>query len=145
MAHYSTTVRTPMSPTDAFAYTADIRNFSDWDPGVTKVRQQAGDGPSTGAAYDVTVQGFPKNITMRYDMTLCEQPNRVELISQTATLRSVDTITVEPEGDGAKVTYEADLTLRGPLALFDPLLRLVFNRIGDRAAEGLRKALRAAP
>jgi len=40
------------------------------------------------------------------------------------------------------VTYDAILTLRGPLGLFDPLLRLAFGRIGDRAAAGMRKALR---
>ena len=32
---------------------------------------------------------------------------------------------------GSDVTYDATLELRGPLALLDPLLGLVFNRIGD--------------
>ena len=41
------------------------------------------------------------------------------------------------------MTYDADLTLKGPLGL-DPLLKLAFNRIGDRAVDGLRGTLQAA-
>ena len=38
-------------------------------------------------------------------------------------------------------TYTADLHLKGVLGLADPLLSLVFNRLGDRAAAGLRRQL----
>ena len=44
-------------------------------------------------------------------------------------------------GVGSVVTYDAELRLNGPLAVFDLGLRLVFDRIGDRAAAGLRRAL----
>ena len=56
-------------------------------------------------------------------------------------LTSDDRITVEADGDQTLVTYQADLTLNGVLGLADPLLRLAFGRIGDRAAVGLRTAL----
>ena len=39
--------------------------------------------------------------------------------------------------------YDADLTLKGPLRVFDLGLRAVFGRIGDRAAAGLRAHLGA--
>ena len=42
---------------------------------------------------------------------------------------------------GTLVTYDADLALKGPLKLADPLLGLAFNRVGDRALAGLRKTL----
>ena len=57
------------------------------------------------------------------------------------TLRSVDEIRVESAGDGAVVTYDARLGMRGVLRVADPLLALAFGRIGDRAAAGLRRAL----
>ena len=41
------------------------------------------------------------------------------------------------------MTYDATLTLNRPLGLFDPLLRLAFRRIGDRAAAGLKRVLPA--
>jgi hypothetical protein len=42
------------------------------------------------------------------------------------------------------VSYEAELTLKGPLRVLDPLLGLAFNRVGDRAAAGLRAKLTSA-
>lgn len=45
-----------------------------------------------------------------------------------------------PVGEGT-VTYDADLALKGPLRIADPLLGLAFDRVGDRALEGLRATL----
>ena len=42
---------------------------------------------------------------------------------------------------GTRVTYDADLALKGPLRIADPLLGLAFDRVGDRALEGLRERL----
>jgi hypothetical protein len=42
---------------------------------------------------------------------------------------------------GTRVTYDADLALRGILRIADPLLGLAFNRVGDRALAGLRRTL----
>ena len=43
MARYITKVRTSRSSADAFGYMADLRNFAEWDPGVSKVVQVEGD------------------------------------------------------------------------------------------------------
>jgi hypothetical protein len=39
----------------------------------------------------------------------------------------------------------ADIALKGPLKLTGPLFSLVFNRVGDRARDGLRERLEGAP
>lgn len=61
-------------------------------------------------------------------------------------LKSTDRITITREAVGGNhgtlVTYDADLQLNGVLRLADPLLRLAFGRIGDRAAAGLRRVLK---
>ena len=141
MARYVTAVRTSMSPAEAFAYMADLRNFAAWDPGVTEVEQVVGDGPGADATFDVTVKGFPSAITLRYETRLYEPDTRLVVRADSSTLTSVDEVTVVPDGDGCIVTYDAELTLRGLLVVFDPGLRLVFGRIGDRAASGLCAAL----
>ena len=89
----------------------------------------------------VTVKGVPAPITLRYETRLYEPDARLVVRADSATLTSVDEVTVVPDGDGCIVTYDAELTLRGLLGVFDLGLRLVFGRIGDRAAAGLRKAL----
>lgn len=142
MPHYRTTVRTPWSQQRAFDYLADLEHFADWDPGVKRSVQVGGGGAAVGSAYDVTVGGIGRDLTLRYEIVSLESPGRVEVRAETSTLLSVDVMTFEPAGDsGCVVTYDADLSLKGVLGLGNPILGIVFGRIGDRAAAGLRRAL----
>ena len=78
---------------------------------------------------------------MRYEVKEYEPPRRILLVARTAFLTSVDEVRVEAAGAGSLVTYDATLTLNGPLGLFDLFLRPALRRIGDRAAAGLRRVL----
>ncbi len=140
MAHYVTSVATPLSAAEAFAYMADITRFVEWDPGVKRVVRVAGHGAGVGTTYDLKVEAGGTTV-MRYEVTEYEPPRRILLVARTTFLTSVDEVRVDAAGSGSIVTYDAKLTLHGPLTLFDPLLRLAFRRIGDRAAVGLRRVL----
>lgn len=141
MARYIARVRTERAPADTFTYMADLRNFEEWDPGVVRSIQVEGDGPGPGAVYDVTVDNGGRQTTLRYRVTDYDAPQRVKVVGETRFLLSVDEITVEAGEGGTVVTYDAELTLKGPLRLADPLLRPLFDKIGDKAAEGLTGAL----
>ena len=81
-------------------------------------------------------------MTLRYDTIAFDDATAtMTAFAENALLSSEDTITVEADGEGSIVTYDAELKLKGFLALSDPLLGLTFNQIGDRAAGGLVKAL----
>lgn len=141
MATYTVTVQTPMAPADAFAYMADLRNFAEWDPGVTGVVQTDGVGGAADAEFDVELDGPLGTYTLHYATVAYAPSSMVKVRAESKVLTSVDTVTIVAAGDGAAVTYEAELELWGPLRLFDPLLGLAFQRIGDRAAAGLVDAL----
>lgn len=144
MARYVTTVRTGWSAEQAFEFMADLRNFATWDPGVRRVVQVEGAAGGPDAVFDVTVAGVGRDLTLRYRTVQHDAPESLLVVASTGLLTSEDRVTVVPEPDGgASVTYDADLRLGGPLRLADPALRLVFGRIGDRAAAGLRAALGA--
>ena len=140
MARYITTVRTQLTPEEAFEYMADLRNFAEWDPGVKKVEQVVGNGGGADTEFDVTVT------TMRYRTTVFNPTTELVAVAKTRMLKSTDRITITREAVGGNhgtlVTYDADLQLNGVLRLADPLLRLAFGRIGDRAAAGLRRVLK---
>lgn len=142
MARYIVQVRTPMPPSEAFAYMADLTNFAEWDPGVDRVEQVEGDGAGLGAAFDVAVKVPGRTMTLRYETTAFDdEATTMTAVAQNAFMTSEDTITVEADGKGSIVTYDAELKLRGLLGLSDPLLALTFNQIGDRAAAGLAETL----
>jgi hypothetical protein len=131
-----------MSPDAAFAYVADLTNFEHWDPGVASSTRVAGTGITADTAYDVRLSTLP--MTLRYEtVTLDEAGRRLTVRARNLWFTSLDTITVaeEPTGDGAVVDYHAELTLNGPLRIADPLLGRSFDRVGDKAAAGLRTAL----
>ena len=141
MARYVTTVRTAKTPRKAFDYMADLRNFAEWDPGVKAVKQVEGSGGSSDAVFDVTVAGPVWDLTLRYVTEEYDAPRNLLVVARSLIFTSIDRITVEPDGKGSVVTYDADLRLNGPLRVGDLGLRLVFGRIGDRAAAGLRRVL----
>lgn len=140
MARYVTSIPSPMTAEQAFAYMADVTHFSDWDPGVRKVRRVSGDGLGVGTSYDLVVKTVGTT-TMRYVVKEFEAPRRMLLVSKTPFVTSVDEISVVPSSTGSTVTYDAKLTMNGPLRIFDPLLHRAFRIIGDRGAAGLRRVL----
>lgn len=146
MARYVTTQPTEWTAEVAFSWMADLRHLAVWDPSITSVDQVAGDGPAVGAEYDVTLHAAGGERTMRYRIEELDRSARTLLaVSETPVLTSYDRISVEAGGaGGADVTYDADLVLKGPLKVGDPLLDKQFRKMGDEAAEGLRSELAKA-
>ena len=116
---------------------ADLRNFASWDPGVSSSEQVKGAGPGPGAAYQVVANGTK----LTYVIVDYDRPRRLVAEANTDRLRSYDVITVESDGNGCVVAYDATLELKGLYRLFGPLLGVLFRRIGSKADEGLQKAL----
>ena len=67
------------------------------------------------------------------------------LEAHTSDFRSYDVITVAPTPSGCLVSYDADLALKGVRRPFDPVLRLAFKVVGDRARNGLARAVQNQP
>jgi carbon monoxide dehydrogenase subunit G len=144
MARYLATVETPRDQQDVFAYLSDFSTTQQWDPGVAEA-QRLDDGPiAVGSGFRVVAELMGRRTPLTYVVTALDAPHSITLRGENATVVSLDTIAFEQAADGGtRVSYDAELTLKGPLGLGDPLLRLVFSRIGDRAVAGLREALGA--
>lgn len=146
MAHYRTTVSSPASAEDVYAYLADFATIADWDPGVRQAHLIAGDPATSGAVYRVVTSNLGVSLPLDYEILEAVAPadgfaGRVVLEANTKDFRSYDVITVEPTASGCDVTYDADLALKGFRRPFDPFLRLAFGVIGGRARDGLRSAV----
>jgi len=137
MARYTTTIASPWPAEKAFDYMADLRNFEAWDPGVKASKMTTGSAPGVDTAYDVTTA----LTTLTYVTKEYSPPNRTVAEANTPLLHSYDIIEVTETAEGCEVFYDAELTLNGPLGIADPLLRVAFNRIGDKAAAGMADAL----
>ena len=142
MARYVTTIDSPRAREELFAYLADFSNAPEWDPGVTSAERLAGEGPvASGEEFRLMVRSVQGEMPLTYRVTAIDRPASVTFRAESGLLVSLDTISFTQHDGGTLVRYDADLRLKGPLRLADPLLRIVFSRIGDRARDGLCRAL----
>ena len=142
MPRYVVTVPSSWSPDRAYSYMADMTNYVEWDRGIMRVTQTKGSGGGEGAVYEVTTRGFGgRDMLLTYETTEHDGSTNVLLVGRNFMFTSVDRITVAPTATGCDVTYDAKLTFNGLLAPLNLPLGLVFNKVGDAAARGLRKKL----
>lgn len=142
MPRYVVTVPSSWSPDRAYSYMADMTNYVEWDRGIMRVTQTKGSGGGEGAVYEVTTRGFGgRDMLLTYETTEHDGSTNVLLVGKNFMFTSVDRITVAPTATGCDVTYDAKLTFNGMLAPLNLPLGLVFNKVGDAAARGLRRKL----
>lgn len=143
MARYTTSVRSPRPAEEAFAYLSDFSTTAEWDPGVAEAERLTAGPLGEGSEFRVVAEFMGRMVPLTYFVTAYEPPRRIVLRGESSTVISLDEITVDRSNGGALVTYDARLSLKGPLRVADPVLGLAFKRIGDRAAAGMRGALGA--
>lgn len=141
MARYRDTIASPRSAEDVFDYMAMFSNVSQWHPTAAEAHPIDGNAPGHGARFRVLVRWLGREIPLEYTTTAYERPKRLVLRAENDTTISEDTITVESTGTGCEMTYEARLTIKGAMRIIDPLFGLLFKRLGDNAAAGLRREL----
>jgi|GEM_PF-1242849 len=147
MARYLACIETPLTVDAAFEKLADISRFSEWDPGVLHGRCVKRTAMGVGSIYELLLEAPLGRPVLRYTVDRFERAPRSCVIGFSGAingLASVDEIRVEEVAGQTRVTYDATLTLGGPVGawrLSDRLLNVYFRRLGDRAAVGLRRFL----
>ena len=136
-------VDSPLPAEEVFSRVSDFSSAQDWDPGVVEGERLTGDAIEIGSRFRIVAKFLGSKSELVYEITEFEPGRRVLLRGENSNVVSVDEIVVEPNGDGSRLTYSADLTLKGPLRLADPLLGLVFGGIAKKALAGLTTYLSA--
>jgi carbon monoxide dehydrogenase subunit G len=138
------TVETTAAPDVVFAYLSDFTTTNEWDPGTISTTRASGDG-GVGTVYDNVSEFNGRKSELRYTVLEHHPPSRIVLQGENKTLTALDTMRMEPQGAGTRVTYTADFTFKGVLRLLQPVLGLVlaraFKKLGDEAEQGMREAL----
>ena len=141
VARYVTTIESTLSPAEAFAYMADFSNAARWDPSVVEASRSSEGAAAKGSTFDLVVRFGGRELPMRYEIVAFDEPRSFVIESEKPSFTSRDTITVSPAGDGSSVHYDALLEFKGAGRLLDPVMQLLFNRTGAKAAAGMRAAL----
>jgi hypothetical protein len=145
VAIYAATISSARTAAQTFDYLATFSNAAGWDPGVLS-GEQIGQGPvSIGTQFRLVVPFLGRRLTLIYRVTELVPGHEVVLAAASGLLRATDRIAVTARGSGATVSYQAEVRLRGPLRLLDPLLSRGFRQVGQRATAGLAAVLAQSP
>lgn len=141
MARYRASIETQWMPEQAFAYLSDFSTSAEWDPGVVEAKRAGAGAVGKGTEFRLVAKFLGRKTPLTYRVVEYEPPSAVTFVGENEAVVSHDRITFETVATGTRVTYDAELRLKGLLRVADPLLALAFNRVGDRALGGLRAVL----
>lgn len=154
MATYEAFLSIPRPVPATFGFVSDFRNAALWDPRTYSVEKTT-DGPiGVGTRFVLTgglmredvVQRLrlPKTVVgmaLPYDVVEFDPPHAFALEGESGVVRYRDVLEFSADGDGTRLRYYAELELRGPFAVAEPLLRRTFQRIGDDATRDIPAAV----
>jgi len=145
MARYLATVESRSPAAETFGYLAAFSNAAEWDPGVLAGGQLDPGPVGAGSRFRLVVPFAGARMSLTYQVIGFVPDREVVLHAANAVLRSTDRIVVTGAADGSTVSYDAEVRLRGPLRVLDPLLQPGFRVVAERAAAGLTDALSRRP
>lgn len=141
MARYVASIDATLEPADAFSYLGNFANTQEWDPGVRSATRTDGGALGAGSTFRVEVSFMGRTMPLEYRIIDWSPPRRVVLTTETDRFAGRDEIAVEPAAAGSRITYTADIRLKGLLKIAEPIMALAFRRTGDKAVAGLRHTL----
>lgn len=123
-------------------YLADFTHAEEWDPGTESCTRLDSGPVQVGSRFhnESKIAGVSTELT--YELVTYD-PDKVVLRGENDSATSTDTITVVPlpRGAGTEITYEAVIEAKGAGKLAEPLMKLVFERIGSKTEDQMTEAL----
>lgn len=141
MAHSFNRLHARQSPEVAFDFISDFRHASLWDPRTESVRKLT-DGPiGRGTRFLLRAKLGPVRLDFPYEIVEYDRPSLVVFAGRTSFFDYRERVTFAPAGSGTTIAWDAHMKLRSLLWLGNPILALVYQRIGDDATGGIQRAL----
>ncbi len=140
MATVSRTFLVTPDPATVVDYLKDFSHAEAWDPGTERCTQESPGEVRVGTRWhnESKIAGVSTELTYTLE-TLT--PGRLVFVGVNDSAQSTDTITVQAKGGGSEITYEAVIEPKGAGKLADPLLKLLFERIGTKTEKQMTDVL----
>lgn len=135
MSPIVSTIDIARPPAEVFAYVTDPRRFPEWQRDVVRVEL-------TGDRRFATTRRFARaEWTLVQEITENVAPHRWAVRGVTGPIRPSATVTVEPSGTGARVTFALDFTGSGIGVALLPLVRRQTQRGSPVSYRNLKRLL----
>jgi carbon monoxide dehydrogenase subunit G len=116
------TVTIARPPAQVFDYLADSDNLLKYEPYVEQV-QRTSTGPiGIGSTWTHTRRQGRQRITAPIEITECQPPRRLAIVSGAGAFLVRSAIDFVPEGAGTRLTEVLEMEIKGPMRLLSPLI-----------------------
>jgi len=128
------------TPAVVVEFLKDFSNAEEWDPGTVSCTREDANPVQVGSRFTNVskIAGVTTELSYRLDK-LTE--GSLVFVGENDSAISTDTITVAPHASGSEVTYEAVIEAKGIGKVAEPLLKLVFERMGTKTERQMTEVL----
>jgi carbon monoxide dehydrogenase subunit G len=140
MTTVSRTFTVTPSPAVVLDYLKDFSHAVEWDPGTESCTRIGTGLVGVGSRWHNTSKIAGVSTELVYELTELSDTH-LKLVGSNDTATSTDTITVVPAGSGSEVTYEAVIEMKGAAKLTEPVVKLVFEKIGNDTEDDMTTVL----
>src|SRR5262245_41878956 len=142
MMQYSTVVTIRRPPGDVLAALLDPDLYGEWT-GMVGTRFDGPGSPTVGTRGEFRLPAGP--LKGRYDMEIVglEPDRRLDMRIDGSSLRWLSNITLEPDGDGTRMTYAGEISLLGWRRILEPFMAREAQAGEAREAERFKALLEA--
>ena len=133
-------------PAVVIDYLKDFGNAEEWDPGTESCTRQDSGPVQVGSSWHNVSKIAGVSTELTYTLQQLTD-DTIVLVGHNDTARSVDTITVvpSPDGPGSRITYHAEIRLKGAAKIADPVMKVVFEKIGSDTEDDMTTVLNRLP
>jgi carbon monoxide dehydrogenase subunit G len=134
----SFTVTAP--PPRVVDYLKDFGNAEEWDPGTQTCTRRDDGQIGEGASWHNVSKIFGVIAELTYTLEKLTDSTLV-FVGENKSSTSTDTITVDPDDSGSRLTYRADLEMKGAAKILNPVMKLVFEKLASDTEKQLSTVL----
>lgn len=121
-------------------YLVDFAHATEWDPGTVACARVDSGPVRPGAKWRNTSRVLGRETELVYELVAMRE-DHVKFVGRNKTATSVDDIRLRPLGDRTEVRYTADITFHGAAKLASPVMRLYFERLGNKVVTSMQAAV----
>jgi uncharacterized membrane protein len=113
MAKIVQSIEIARRPEEVFAYLDELERHGEWQDQIVSVKRETPGPTGVGTRATDTRKMGGRTVEMTWEITEYDPPRRVSFRGINGPLRPHGTVTVEPAGEGSRVTTELELVPHG--------------------------------
>lgn len=138
-AESSTTIARPAA--EVFDFVSDLRNDPKWHTDILEASLSEGAAVAKGSTFAIKFKPFMGHSEGTVTVAEYDPPRRTVFLGQIGKMAPTITTTVEPEGEGARVTRRVEMEPPGIMKLMAPLMKGMFRKQNAGHVANLKRVL----